>query len=126
MTARSRNHLTAWLGFIAMWSVVLAPLVSQLVVSARLHDPGNTPLCSAMPVSGRAVHSGPADVLAACGYCDLLADHAAPPAVPPSRPLLVLLLIGAVATTLSLRHTPPGRFPAGRPRAPPVLRFSNP
>jgi hypothetical protein len=34
MCTGSRKHLTAWLGQIAMWLIVLAPVVSQLVAFA--------------------------------------------------------------------------------------------
>ncbi|HTI18875.1 MAG TPA: DUF2946 domain-containing protein [Trinickia sp.] len=129
MTNRSRNRLTAWLGLVAMWLIVLAPLVSQLVVSSRLQNPADAQLCSAvMSMSGDMSHDvshSHADMLAACGYCDLLADHVAIPAMPPVLLPFVLLLTLVVATVRSTRYTPFGAFPSGRPRAPPVLRPSS-
>ncbi|WP_374192452.1 hypothetical protein [Trinickia acidisoli] len=43
MALRSRKHLTAWLGIIAMWLIVLAPLVSQLIVAAHRDDSTGAP-----------------------------------------------------------------------------------
>ncbi|PRE45492.1 DUF2946 domain-containing protein [Burkholderia multivorans] len=125
MSARSRNDLTAWLGLVAMWLVVLAPIISQLVVSAHRHDPDNTPICSvAMPMPGDMPPSGmhdQGDMLAACGYCDLLADHIAIPSMPPVLPPFVMVVMFVAAAVLSTRFTPLGAFPFGRPRAPPVF-----
>lgn len=128
MTARSRNHLTAWLGLIAMWLVVLAPLVSQLVVSVHRYDLDNAPICSVTgPASGGMSHSGMqdrSDMLAACGYCDLLAGHIAIPSMPPVLAPLVMVVMLIAAAVLSTRFTPLGAFPSGRPRAPPVFSRS--
>lgn len=120
MTHRPRKHLTAWLGLIAMWLIVLAPLVSQLVLAAH-RDDTTTVLCSAMQPATHSAHQVQHDSLAACGYCDLLADQPAMAALPPS-PLVLLMLVAIVAVpVLSIRHTPLGAFPSGRPRAPPAF-----
>jgi hypothetical protein len=122
MAARSRKHLTAWLGLIAMWLIVLAPIVSQLVIAAHRNDPTTAPLCSAIePVVNDSAHVTHADPLAACGYCDLLADHMAMPTIPPAPLVLVMLVVALAAPTLSTRFTPLGAFPSGRPRAPPAF-----
>lgn len=121
MALRSRKHLTAWLGLIAMWLIVLAPIVSQCVVAAHRADPAAAPLCSAVQPTADSAHATHADPLAACGYCDLLADHIAMPAVPPSPLVLVMLLIAVSIPVLSVRFTPLGAFPSGRPRAPPAF-----
>lgn len=125
MAPRSRKHLTAWLGLIAMWLIVLAPIVSQLVVAAHRADPAAAALCSAVaPAADSAAdsaHVAHADPLAACGYCDLLADHIAMPTVPPSPLVLVMLLVCVAVPALSVRFTPLGVFPSGRPRAPPAF-----
>lgn len=121
MALRSRKHLTAWLGLIAMWLIVLAPIVSQLVVAAHRDDPTAAPLCSAVQPAADSAHVTPADPLAACGYCDLLADHIAMPAVPPSPLVFVMLLVCVTVPVLSVRLTPLGAFPSGQPRAPPAF-----
>ncbi|MGN6652036.1 DUF2946 domain-containing protein [Trinickia sp.] len=121
MALRSRKHLTAWLGLVAMWLIVLAPIVSQLVVAAHRADPSAAPLCSAVEPTAGSAHATPADPLAACGYCDLLADHIAMPAVPPAPLVLVMLLVSVTVPVLSVRFTPLGAFPSGRPRAPPAF-----
>jgi hypothetical protein len=119
MRRSHRTHLTAWLGLIAMWLIVFAPLVSQLVVAARAHEPVAA-LCSADQPAG-GLHHASADPLAACGYCDLLGAHPAAPAVPPVALPMIVLIAFAAAPVLSTRFTPLGAFPSGRPRAPPVV-----
>lgn len=107
-----------------MWLIVLAPIVSQLVVAAHRSDPAAAALCSAVQPaadSTHAAHATHADPLAACGYCDLLADHIAMPAVPPAPLVLVMLLVSVAVPALSMRFTPLGAFPSGRPRAPPAF-----
>jgi hypothetical protein len=121
MAPRSRKHLTAWLGIVAMWLIVLAPLASQLVASTHPVDPVATVVCSAMPPSHGIADTALANPLAACGYCDLLADHAAAPALPPVLPAFVTLAVAAVIPALSVHFAPPGAFPSGRPRDPPVF-----
>jgi hypothetical protein len=120
MTSRSRNHLTAWLGLVAMWLIVLAPIVSQWVAAAHRDDP-NPVLCSATQPAADSAHVTHADPLAACGYCDLMANHTAIPAPPQSLLLFITVVAIAAIPTLSIRFTPLGAFPSGRPRAPPVL-----
>jgi hypothetical protein len=114
-----RKRLTAWLGLIAMWLIVFAPVVSQLVVSARAQEPVAA-LCSTTQPAGGG-HYASADPLAACGYCDLLASHPAMPSVPPLALTLLVLVAFAAAPVLSTRFTPFGAFPSGRPRAPPAV-----
>ncbi|MCC8396012.1 DUF2946 domain-containing protein [Paraburkholderia sp. MMS20-SJTR3] len=138
MTARSRNRLTAWLGLVAMWLVVCAPLVSQLLEATRAQEP-LAPLCSTHHPAGAfdansatitsvASHANPApvhlshdDAFGACGYCNLLQHHVAMPTLAATSPPAALLLTGTVPPTLSTRFTPLGAFPSGRPRAPPVV-----
>ena len=119
VTLPSRKHLTAWLGLIAMWLIVLAPVLSQLVVAARAGAPAVT-LCSAPHASSSTVHASHGDPLTACSYCDLLADHVAMPTLPPSPMAFVMLVAIAAIAVLSTRFTPLGAFPSGRPRAPPA------
>jgi hypothetical protein len=114
--------MTAWLGLIAMWLVVCVPLVSQLVVASRAHEP-IAALCSASASAVTQVdaphHNASADPLSACGYCDLLATHTAMPSVPPVLVQILVLIVATIAPALSMRFTPLGAFPSGRPRAPP-------
>jgi hypothetical protein len=144
MNPRAHRRLTAWLGMIALWLIVLAPVVSQLVVAARNREPVAA-LCSATAPSADTRHArdtgmaatamGPMSMsmpmpdtqhahdtgMIACGYCDLLTSHAALPTVAPSLLVLVMLVTIAAMPILSTRFTPFGAFPSGRPRAPPVV-----
>jgi hypothetical protein len=120
MTTHKRKKLTAWLGLIAMWLIVFAPIVSQLIAFERAEQP-TAALCSAVQPAGASDHGHSADPLGACGYCDLLATHAAIPTVPATAlPVLMIVVLGTVAT-LATRFTPLGAFPSGRPRAPPFV-----
>jgi hypothetical protein len=120
MTLRRHVHLTAWIGLIAMWLVVCVPLVSQVIASARAHDEPFAALCSAVQTTDGS-HRTSSDNLAACGYCDLLATHAAMPSVPEAQLTPLLFVAFALEPTLSTRFTPLGAFPAGHPRAPPTI-----
>ncbi|OLL32391.1 hypothetical protein BTH42_08095 [Burkholderia sp. SRS-W-2-2016] len=138
MTARSRNRLTAWLGLVAMWLVVCAPLVSQLLEASRAQAL-LAPLCSThhpagaldansatlasvtTPTNPAPVHLSHDDAFGACGYCNLLQHHVAMPTFAAIAPPAALPLTGTVPPTLSTRFTPLGAFPSGRPRAPPVV-----
>lgn len=119
MTFDNRKYLTAWLGLIAMWLIVFAPIVSQLVASAHAHEPVAA-LCSA-DQPGTPDHQAPVDSLAACGYCDLLASHMAVPSIPPVALSIFVLVSVAAAPVLNIRFTPLGAFPSGRPRDPPAV-----
>ncbi|QYD68761.1 DUF2946 domain-containing protein [Paraburkholderia edwinii] len=118
MTLHARRRLSAWLGMLAMCLVVFVPVVSQLVASAHVAEPVAV-LCSATQVDGGSHHAG--DLLSACGYCDLLATHAAPPPIPPTIVPVLLLPVVAATVALSTRFTPLGAFPSGRPRDPPAF-----
>lgn len=104
-----------------MWLIVLGPIVSQLVVAAHRDDPAAAALCSAVQPTTDSAHAQHVDPLAACGYCDLLADHIAIPTIPPAPLVLVMLLVALAAPALNIRFTPLGAFPSGRPRAPPAF-----
>jgi hypothetical protein len=118
MFVHARKHLIAWPGLVAMWLMVLAPLVSQLVVAAHREVSTESVLCSAtQPAASNTLH-GHADRFAACGYCNLLADHAAMPPLQAAHPILFVLAVAAVVA-LSLLHVPFGPFSSARPRAPP-------
>jgi hypothetical protein len=118
MTFHARRRFSAWLGMLALCPVVFVPVVSQLVASAHAAEPVAA-LCSATQAESGSRHAG--DPLSACGYCDLLATHAAPPPVAPAVvPVLLLPAVAAIAV-LSTRFTPLGAFPSGRPRDPPAF-----
>lgn len=119
MTFCNRKYLTAWLGLIAMWLIVFAPVVSQLVASARADEPVAV-LCSAAQPNTSNHHTG-VDSLDACGYCNLLSHHVAAPPLPPVA-LSAFVVLSATATpVLNTRFTPLGAFPSGRPRGPPAV-----
>lgn len=130
--------MTAWLGLVAMWLVVFAPLVSQLLASNQSNEP-IAALCSALHPTGAngagnsgdaglaaqigtaPVHLSHADAFGACGYCHLLEHHVAMPTLAAVEPPAALRLAGTMPPTLSTRFTPLGAFPSGRPRAPPAV-----
>jgi len=113
------RRLTAWLGMIAIWLIVLAPVVSQLVVAAYNREPVAA-LCSATAPSADTHHVHD-NGMTACGYCDLLANHATFPTAAASLLVLLMLVTIAAAPILSTRFTPLGAFPSGRPRGPPAF-----
>lgn len=81
--ARTRTRLTAWLGLVAMVLLLVAPMVSQALAPHALRTSFEQamPICEATPAAGTHM---PVDHHAACGYCDLLAQHVlVPTAVPP-------------------------------------------
>jgi hypothetical protein len=110
MTFYNRKYLTAWLGLIAMWLIVFAPVVSQLVASARADEPVAA-LCSAVQPS-TPEHHAPIDSLDACGYCNLLTHHVAAPSIPPVA-LSVLVLVSVAGAEHSLYAA--RRFPFRSP-----------
>jgi hypothetical protein len=120
MTPRKHSLLTAWLGLVAMWLIVLAPLVSQLVAAQHAHEPDAT-LCSALQPAQSAPHLSHDDAFGACGYCHLLEHHVAMPAIAAAEPLFALAVTLDTIAPPVLRDIPLGAFPSGRPRAPPVL-----
>jgi hypothetical protein len=117
MSVHARKHLIAWPGLFAMWLIVLAPLVSQIVATHR-DVATESVLCSAVQPSASNTLHDHGNRLAACGYCDLLADHATVPPTPAALPTLFVLGAPAVMA-LSLRHVPASPFADARPRAPP-------
>lgn len=144
MNPRAHNRLTAWLGLVAMWLIVFAPVVSQVLASSSAQEP-TAALCSALQTAqpgllssaqqvaqaDHAAHAGHAgtaamhlshdDAFGACGYCHLLQHHVAMPTVAAPQPQLLVVVAGTAAPILSTRFTPLGAFPSGRPRAPPVV-----
>lgn len=76
---RIRKHV-AWLAFAAMWLLVVAPAISQ-VLTASPHVHGVAATGAAAACSEHADHGNDAStpqphapILAKCGYCDLLGE----------------------------------------------------
>lgn len=127
--------MTAWLGLIAMWLIVFAPVVSHMRASVRTNEPV-AELCSVLQPRGiqstpniaqRAqaspapVHLGHDDAFGACGYCHLFKHHVAMPGVASFVPVVMFVIAHAAPIALSTRFTPLGAFPSGRPRDPPAI-----
>ena len=128
MTSRAHKRLTAWLGLLAMWLIMLAPTVShiahaapELVTSICSTTDGSqgphTVLVERIRVGEH--HDSQTDLLNVCGYCELLAHNAVLLSVPPPQPAVTPLLLTTIVTPLNMRFTPIGAFPSGRPRGPP-------
>ena len=121
MKLYERRFLSAWLGIFAMCLITFAPLVSQLVVSARANDPASA-LCSAtLDRLDRHAARDAGTALSACAYCDLLTTHIAIPAIPPRLAPTLLLSLFVTVLVLSTCFIPSGAFPSGRPRDPPAF-----
>jgi len=122
MKLRTRIRTVAWLGIIAMWLVVFAPLVSQWLASARADDTiGIGAICSAVTSEqSNAKHQGSSDPLSACGYCNLLAHHVPAPATAPTL-APVLIVLTSITVSAPPVVVPYAQFPSGRPRDPPVV-----
>lgn len=129
MASGSHKRLTALLGLIAMWLVVVAPTVNRLVYAS--HDLV-VPICSVVAgtqqhsVSVYRIHLGgqndsPASPLNVCGYCNLSVHSTVMPSVPPAAPAVLLLALILLIAPRHTRFTPCGVFPSGRPRDPPHL-----
>jgi Protein of unknown function (DUF2946) len=120
MTTRSRKPMTAWLGLVAMWLIVFAPVVSQSLAShsACAHE-------VTIDAAGEEHHAGhhhhaPADHLCACGYCGLLAHHALAP--PTASPQLLPAARYGIAEAFPPSHFVSSlAYPTARPRDSPSL-----
>ncbi|HEX7683469.1 MAG TPA: DUF2946 domain-containing protein [Trinickia sp.] len=124
----SHRRTTAWLGLIAMWLIVFAPIVSRLLASEQHQHLPTAAICTAIyadagsgDVVDSAHHPDKAPTTAACGYCDLLATHAVVPAIAPAMPSQIVLVALAAPAMPIERAIPLGAFPSGRPREPPAL-----
>jgi Protein of unknown function (DUF2946) len=122
---RARHHCVAWLGLMAMWLVVFAPTISQMIVAARADGPGCT-LHAAVQSEEHAhhahhMHHADSNMLDACGYCDLFAHHVAAPTVVPS-PLLATVELATAQIAAPPAFLPSAAaFPSDRPRGPPTV-----
>ncbi|MBM5578485.1 DUF2946 domain-containing protein [Burkholderia pseudomallei] len=118
MTARHRNRMIAWLGLLAMWFIVVAPIVSQ-GIAARDREVPSAQSCS---VDGRHDAEDHAAVihLSACGYCDLLTQHMpAPPLALPQMTEAGKYRIAPASVPSKFVHR--DAFFAGHPRDSPFL-----
>lgn len=118
--AAARNRLSAWLALLAMWLIICAPAVSQVLAARQAREPV-AELCSgsaAFAAQGqRAGHQTP--TLAKCGYCDFVGTHPAhlsPTALAqPWLPLVQHTVAAPAVDTL----VPIFTVQAGHPRDPP-------
>ncbi|MBP0605911.1 MULTISPECIES: DUF2946 domain-containing protein [Burkholderia] len=114
------RHLTAWLGLLAIWIAIAAPLVSQWRI-AHAATP-EAIVCSTehgahRPSDARGMHDH-ALHLDACGYCGFFAHSpaiGAPAAV--SVDSLPVVSVSAVASPAVAARG--DRYPRAYPRAPP-------
>ncbi|MGS0891700.1 DUF2946 domain-containing protein [Burkholderia stagnalis] len=114
------RHLTAWLGVIAIWFAIAAPLVSQWrVAQAGIPE---AIVCSAEHGAHRASDAGRmhdhALHLDACGYCGFFAHS---PALG-SPPAVSFASVPAVVFAVAAPHVVAARgdrYPRAYPRAPP-------
>jgi hypothetical protein len=116
---RRSQTLTAWIGLIAIWLMVFAPLASQLLTREA---PPATIVCSAIHPSDAQSHepSKATHHLDACGYCSLLAH--CPALGGTSTPLAFSR--SALGDQPESPHAPHAQSPSyrrGLPRAPPTL-----
>ncbi|AOK49453.1 MULTISPECIES: DUF2946 domain-containing protein [Burkholderia] len=126
MSNRFRK-LTAWLGMLAIWLAIVAPLVSQ--ANARLAARSDAVICGdehharaveAGVAPGDAAHGGAHHALHldACGYCAFFAHG---PAIGVAAPSVFSAHVAAVAPAVFSRAVEPSleRYTRAYPRAPP-------
>jgi hypothetical protein len=144
MNRTSRNRLVAWLGMAAMWLAIVAPVISQTLVSRQQGVDPQAAICSAdalaqivsSALSSSTLSSTPqaavqsneqtshhmagADSFDACSYCGLLAHNvplaSAPPAVLVRVERVTRLVAAPVAHVVHVKS-----FNAASPRAPPIV-----
>jgi len=114
------RHLTAWLGVLAIWFAIAAPLVSQWRV-AQAATP-DAIVCStehgAHPSPGAGRMHDHALHLDACGYCGFFAHSPAigGPAAAALASVPVVSVSAAAPPAVAARAA---RYPRAYPRAPP-------
>ena len=114
---RTRKHL-AWLAFAAMWLLVAAPVISQLL-AASPGVPGIAAHCDEHEGDSPSPPLPHIPTLTKCGYCDLLSDSPAVSSVPwlPPAPLSSPYRIPRPLSEPSFARM---HFLAAAPRGPPV------
>ena len=121
---RHTRKLTAWLGLVAIWLAVLAPLISQLHTRAAYLD---APLCSTLPTHADYAHyvddqqNKHALHLNACEYCGLLAHCPFMVSLPPSELPTVWRWKADAARYSVVAARSPIRYLRAYGRAPPLL-----
>jgi hypothetical protein len=136
-TRTPRARLVAWLGLLAIWLAVVAPVVTQLLASPWFASPAaqvdlraqlSAALCSAhdafSPIAARASHSPAAPShddhhAKACGYCNLLA-HSPPVGGASFVAALPRLASHRVPVHLARHVLFSPRFAFATPRGPPL------
>lgn len=113
MSNRFRK-LTAWLGMLAIWLAIVAPLVSQ--ANARPAAPRSNAVICGDEHDGVAHHALHLD---ACGYCAFFAHS---PAIGAAAPSLSSIHVAAVAPSAFSGAVAPSleRYTRAYPRAPPT------
>ncbi|MGU7782882.1 DUF2946 domain-containing protein [Burkholderia sp. PU8-34] len=112
--------LTAWLGMLAIWFAIVAPLASQWRV-AQASTP-DAIICSAEHGAQHTSDAGGAHRhalhLEACGYCSFFSHSPAigGPSVTPDLPVFLPAASAAVPVTVAASVD---RYPRAYPRAPP-------
>ncbi|SAL39187.1 MFS transporter [Caballeronia sordidicola] len=130
MNRTSRNRFVAWLGIAAMWLAIVAPVISQTLVSHEARFNLIAALCSvdtprhtqsASPVPDEhAGHHMAGDTFDACSYCGLLA-HNVPLASAPPAALARVERVTRLAAEPIVRAVHVKSFNAASPRAPPIV-----
>ncbi|AKM01999.1 DUF2946 domain-containing protein [Burkholderia pyrrocinia] len=114
------RHLTAWLGVLAIWFAIAAPLVSQwriaqaatpdAIVCSAEHGPHRSPDAGRM--HDHALH------LDACGYCGFFA-HSPAIGVPAAASFASASVASVSAAAPPAVAARADRYPRAYPRAPP-------
>ncbi|AOI75480.1 DUF2946 family protein [Burkholderia sp. NRF60-BP8] len=114
------RHLTAWLGLIAIWIAIAAPLVSQWRIAQAATpdaivcstDHGAHRSSDTGGMHGHALH------LDACGYCGFFA-HSPAIGAPAAASVDFLPVVSVSAVTSPAVAARSDRYPRAYPRAPP-------
>ncbi|HDR9582584.1 TPA: DUF2946 domain-containing protein [Burkholderia stabilis] len=114
------RHLTAWLGVLAIWFAIAAPLVSQWR-AAQAATP-DAIVCSAEHGAHRSPDAGRmhdhALHLDACGYCGFFA-HSPAIGAPAAASFASVSVVSVSAAAPRAVATHADRYPRAYPRAPP-------
>ena len=136
MNRTSRNRLVAWLGMVAMWLAIVAPVISQTLASRQQNFDPQAAICSVDALAQIALgptshaqlqndehaghHPGGADSFEACSYCGLLA-HNVPLVSASVAALAGIERVTRLAAAPAVQAVHVKSFNAASPRAPPVV-----
>ncbi|WP_175900210.1 DUF2946 domain-containing protein [Burkholderia seminalis] len=114
------RHLTAWLGVLAIWIAIAAPLVSQWrIAQAAAPD---AIVCSTEHGAHRSADAGSmhdhALHLDACGYCGFFA-HSPAIGAPVAASFASVPAVSVAAAAPPVAAARADRYPRAYPRAPP-------